>query len=114
MKSIKELFDLTGKGAIVTGGGSGYGKAVALRLGEAGAGVMIANRSLESAEQVVDQIKASGGKAQAIQADVATTSSAEKVAEATMEAFGSIEILVNVAGIRPLQPNVEDHRRSVG
>ncbi len=100
MKSIQELFDLTGKGAIVTGGGSGYGKAIALRLGEAGAGVMIANRSLGSAEQVVNEIKAAGGKAQAIQADVATTANAEKVAAATMEAFGSIEILVNVAGIR--------------
>lgn len=100
MKTIGELFDLTGKGAIVTAGGSGFGKAIALRLGEAGAGVLTTDINLEAAEQVVVEIKAAGGKAQAIKADVAKVSNAEKVTAATLDAFGSVDILVNVAGIR--------------
>lgn len=100
MKTIRELFDLTEKRAIVTGGGSGFGKGIALRLAEAGAGVMIADINLEAAEQVVDEIKAAGGKARAVQSDVGKTSDAQKVTAATLEAFGSVDILVNVAGIR--------------
>ena len=57
METIAELFDLTGNGAIVTGGAMGIGQAIAFRLSEAGAGVTIADVDLEAAEETVDKIK---------------------------------------------------------
>lgn len=103
-QSIAELFDLSGKGAIVTGGGMGIGQAIALRLAEAGAGVMIADIDIDIANQTVEEIKSRGGKAEAIQADASRSSDANKVVQATVDAFGSLDILVNNAGIYPLLP----------
>lgn len=104
VKTIAQLFDLTGKGGIVTGGGMGIGQAIAFRLAEAGASIMIADIDLEAANQTVEQIKASGGKAQAIRADARSAADAKKVAQATVEAFGSLDILVNNAGVYPIFP----------
>ncbi len=103
-QSIAELFDLTGKGAIVTGGAMGIGKAICLRLAEAGASVMIADLDLDIASQTVDEIKFNGGKAQAIQADASSSADAKKAVQATISSFGSLDILVNNAGIYPLLP----------
>ena len=102
--SIAELFDLSGKGAIVTGGGMGIGQAICYRLSEAGAAVMVADLNMDAANQTVDEIKNRGGKAQAIEANAASAADAKKVVAATNEAFGSIDILVNNAGIYPLLP----------
>ena len=101
MKTIAQLFDLSGKGAVVTGGAMGIGRGIAYRLAEAGAGVMIADLDLNVATQAVEKIKSRGGKAQAIKADVRSAADAEKVAQATVDAFGSLDILVNNAGIYP-------------
>jgi NAD(P)-dependent dehydrogenase (short-subunit alcohol dehydrogenase family) len=101
MKTIAELFDLSGKGAVVTGGAMGIGQGIALRLAEAGANVMVADINLKAATQTAQQIEARGGKAQAIRADVCSPADAEKVARATVDAFGSLDILVNNAGIFP-------------
>lgn len=103
-QTVAQLFDLTGKGAIVTGGAMGIGQAVAFRLAEVGAGVMIADINLEAASQTVEQIKARGGTAQAVRADARSKEDAKKVVEATVEAFGSLDILVNNAGIYPSSP----------
>ncbi len=103
-QSIAELFDLTGKGAIVTGGAMGIGKAISSRLTEAGASVMIADLDIDTANKTVEELKSSGGKARAIQADASSSADAQKVVQATMEAFGSVDILVNNAGIYPLLP----------
>lgn len=103
-QTIAELFDLSGKGAVVTGGAMGIGQGIAFRLAEAGAGVMIADINLEAANQTVQEIKSRGGKAQAVYADVRSAADAKKVAKATVEAFGSLDILVNNAGIYPLVP----------
>ena len=103
-QSIAELFDLSGKGAIVTGGAMGIGQAISFRLAEAGASVIIADLDLDVANQTVEEIKSRGGKAQAIQADASSSADAEKVVQATIESFGSIDILVNNAGIYPLLP----------
>ncbi len=103
-QSIAELFDLSGKGAIVTGGAMGIGQAICYRLSEAGAGVMVADLDLEAANQTVEEIKSRGGKAQAIKADVSSSADAKKVVEATVAAFGNLDILVNNAGIYPLLP----------
>ena len=107
MQTIAQLFDLGGKGAVVTGGGMGIGRAIALRLAEAGAGVMIADINQEAAEGTVEEIKASGGKARAIVADASSATDARKVVEAAVEAFGSLDILINNAGIYPMAPVLE-------
>jgi len=104
LQTIAQLFDLSGKGAVVTGGAMGIGQAIAFRLAEAGASVMIADIDLEAANQTVEQIKATGGKAQAIGADARSAADAKKVTQATVEAFGSLDILVNNAGIYPMSP----------
>lgn len=100
-KTIAELFDLKGKGAIVTGAGMGIGQAIAFRLAEAGAAVMITDINLEAANKTVEQIIASGGTAQATQADASSSDDALRATEATVKAFGSLDILVNNAGIFP-------------
>lgn len=102
--SISQLFDLSGKGAVVTGGGSGIGKAISVRLAEAGAGVVIADINEEVARETAKEITANGGKAQAIRADVRSEGDAHQVAQDTVEAFGSLDILVNNTGVYPADP----------
>ena len=104
MQTITELFDLTGKGAIVTGGAMGIGQAIAYRLSEAGASVTIADLDLEAARETAEEIKTRGGTAQAIEADARSAEDAAKVAQETVDKFGSLEVLVNNAGIYPLLP----------
>ena len=101
---ISALFDLKGKGAIVTGGATGIGKAISLRLAEAGAAVMIADIDMETATLTVKQINATGGRAEALYADASSATDAVKVVRATVEAFGSVDILINNAGIYPVTP----------
>ena len=101
---IAELFDLSGKGAVVTGGAQGIGQAISLRLAEAGAGVMISDINQEAADKTVEQIRSVKGKAEAIRADASCAEDAGKVAQAAVQAFGSLDILVNNAGIFPLVP----------
>ena len=107
MKTIAELFDLRGRGAVVTGGAAGIGQAIALRLAEAGAGVMVTDIDMEAAGKTVDLIRTRGGKAEAILADAASADDAGKVMAATLQAFGGIDILVNNAGIYTLMPAME-------
>lgn len=102
LPSIAEIFDLTGKGATVTGGALGIGQGIAFRLAEAGAGVIIADVNMNAANETVEQIRKRGGKAHAVQADIGSVSDARKAVNAASEAFGSIDILVNNAGISPL------------
>jgi len=101
---ITELCDLSGKSAVVTGGGMGMGQAIAFRLSEAGANVVITDINMEAAGQTVDRILSDGGKAKAIYADSASTTDAHKVMQFTVESFGSIDIIVNNAGSFPPSP----------
>ena len=100
-QSIAELFDLTGKGAVVTGGAAGIGRSISYRLVEAGARVMIADIDIETATETAEKITVRVGKAEAIKADASSPADASKVAEAAVKAFGSFDILVNNAGIYP-------------
>lgn len=100
-RTIAQLFDLTSKGAIVTGAAMGIGQAIALRLAEAGAGVVVADINLEAAIETAEQIKAKGGQAIAIKADAGSVADAKKVVQAAMDNFGRLDILVNNAGIFP-------------
>jgi 2-deoxy-D-gluconate 3-dehydrogenase len=85
----------------------GIGQAIAFRLAEAGAGLMIADINPEAAGQTADQIKAKGGKAQTILADASSEEDAEMTVKAAVEAFGGVDILINNAGIFPHAPALE-------
>jgi len=106
-QTIAQLFDLSGKGAVVTGGAIGIGRAVALRLAEAGASVMIADIDREAGAKTAEEIEAAGGKAQAMVADASSAADARKMMQAAVEAFGRLDILVNNAGIYPFAPLLE-------
>jgi len=92
-------FDLTGKKAIVTGAGRGIGKAVALGLAEAGAEIAVVARTEGDLEEVVQEIRAKGGIAHPIQADLTTSGAADQVVAQTLEALGGLHILINNAGM---------------
>lgn len=90
---------LTGKVAVVTGSSSGIGKAIALRYGAEGARVVVTARRLPLCEQTVEQIKAKGGEAWAIQTDVADEQQVERLIAETVKRYGRLDVLVNNAGI---------------
>jgi 3-oxoacyl-[acyl-carrier protein] reductase len=91
---------LEGKAALVTGGGRGIGRAIALGLAEAGVDVCVAvSRDLDAAESVAAEVREKGRRAIARRADVASSEEAEGLVAATVEEFGKIDILVNCAGI---------------
>lgn len=89
-----------GKSAIVTGASRGIGREIALGLGKEGANVAVNySGSKEKAEEVVAEIIQSGGKAFAVQADVSDADSVKKMVDQTIETFGTVDMLVNNAGI---------------
>lgn len=91
---------LSGKCAVITGAGRGIGKAIALKLAEEGASIVINYRSSEKeAHELVVAIERKGGKALAVKADVSKFDEAENLLKAAKESFGSVDILVNNAGI---------------
>jgi 3-oxoacyl-[acyl-carrier protein] reductase len=99
---------LSGKIALVTGANSGIGKAVALYLAEEGADVVvnyIVNPS--EAEEVLNEIKALGRKAMAVEADVSSSASVQAMFAKIVEQFSTLDILVNNAGIGNLMPAVD-------
>jgi NAD(P)-dependent dehydrogenase (short-subunit alcohol dehydrogenase family) len=102
-----EMFDLGGKVALVTGGASGLGAAIALGLAERGARVSIADLDLRGAEQVALRIKGEGGTAGAWRVDVSQYSEVQSCVEAVERATGAIDVLVVSAGIGLRRPAVD-------
>ena len=96
---IDSLFDLTGKIAVVTGGGDGIGKASCEILAAAGASVVVSDMSLEKAQAVADAITSNGGRAIAVECNVLKSDDLTKPIDATVNEFGTVNILVNNAGI---------------
>jgi NAD(P)-dependent dehydrogenase (short-subunit alcohol dehydrogenase family) len=90
---------ISGKTAIITGGGSGIGEGTALALARAGANVVICGRRRTVLERVVGEIEAEGGIAHAVTADVSQEADVDRVIAETMHHFGAIHFLVNNAGI---------------
>ena len=102
-----ELFDLTGKIAIVTGGNQGIGFAIARGLGIAGASGVIANRRASEGQKAAESLKHEGLEAVAKPTDVASRSSVADLVSSALSDFGKIDILVNSAGVI-LRGPVED------
>jgi len=99
------MSDLKGKVAVVTGASKGIGAGIARSLGAAGAAVAVNySSSHEGAERVVADIKAKGGKAIAVQGDVAKAADVRHLFDETEKAFGRLDVLVNNAGIYRFQP----------
>jgi NAD(P)-dependent dehydrogenase (short-subunit alcohol dehydrogenase family) len=107
-KSIAELVSLAGRRAVVTGGGQGLGKAIARRLAEAGAAVLIADLKSDLATRAADDLSRSyGARVIATQMDVADAASVTAAAELAVSELGGVDIWVNNAGIFPSIPLVE-------
>jgi len=91
------LFDLTGRTALVTGGGRGIGRSLALGLAEAGADVVIASRKLDRCERVAEEIASKGRRAWALAADVSRLEDVDRLVEETLSRVPRLDILVNNA-----------------
>jgi NAD(P)-dependent dehydrogenase (short-subunit alcohol dehydrogenase family) len=101
---LQELFSLSGRVAVVTGGSSGIGAEMALALGRAGARVVLVARDASRLGEATDQIKAAGGEAAWVSADLAVRSEVERAAGEAAAAFGPPDILVNCAGVNLRPP----------
>lgn len=99
--------DLAGQHAVVVGGTSGIGLALAKGLARAGADVAVAGRRLTRAEAAAREIQAAGRRGLAVAADVTQPASLEALAAQAEQAFGSVEILVNCAGYTRRRPTLE-------
>jgi len=98
-RKVRDMGNLAGRIALVTGASQGIGRAVALELARAGATVAVAARNEAKLADVVAEIEAAGGQAAAFALDVGSEESIKARAKAILERFGKVEILVNNAGI---------------
>jgi gluconate 5-dehydrogenase len=96
---IQQLFNLSGKVAIVTGGGRGLGEQIAVGLAEAGADVVVCSRKIAACDEVAEKIQSLGRKSLSFACDVTVPEDVQRVVDETMNAFGKIDILVNNSGI---------------
>jgi NAD(P)-dependent dehydrogenase (short-subunit alcohol dehydrogenase family) len=96
--SVRELFDLSGKTAIVTGGGSGIGRQMAEGLAEAGANLVLCARKAERCEQAAAELEQLGVRALGLGCDVRDIQQIEAVVRRTVDELGGVDVLVNNAG----------------
>lgn len=98
MKHVMEQFSLNGRNAIVTGGGQGLGKSMAIALAQAGANIIIVARRTQSAFETQKVIEAEGVKCTVIQADVRIEEDVKRMVQQVMNEYGKIDVLFNNAG----------------
>ena len=94
--------------AIVTGGGVGIGKSIALAFAQEGAAMVVASRNISNLEKLVNQIKAKGNKATAIPTDISDEKQVQRMVAQTLDEYGQIDILVNNSGVAGATANVVD------
>lgn len=99
--------DLANRTAVVVGATSGLGKAIALGLADAGADVVPTGRREKLAREVAAQVEARGRRSLAISADVSSPDSMQRLADAALEKFGKVDILVNAAGRTVRRPTLD-------
>ncbi len=97
-RNVKDLFDLSGKTALVTGGSRGLGLQMAHALGEAGAKIMLSSRKSDDLEKAAAELQDAGIDARWIAADCAKEDETRRLADETLERMGAVDILVNNAG----------------
>jgi NAD(P)-dependent dehydrogenase (short-subunit alcohol dehydrogenase family) len=107
-RTIQQLFDLSGKTALVTGGSRGLGLQMAHALGEAGARIMLSSRKAQDLEQAAAELQAAGVEADWIAADCANEADTRRLAEEAIKRLGTVDVLVNNAGAAWGAP-AEDH-----
>lgn len=95
---VRELFNLSKKTAIVTGGSSGLGEQISIALAEAGANVVVCSRKVENCEKLSEKIRKLGVESFAYKCDVSNPDDVNKVVDETINRFGRIDILVNNSG----------------
>lgn len=103
----RSLFDLSGRVAVVTGGTTGLGHAIAMALAEAGAEVVASSRRLEQVEKAAAEIEALGRRTLRVASDVLDRDSVQALHDAVLGEFGRVDILVNAAGITHKAPVLE-------
>lgn len=96
---MDQHYRLEGKTAVVTGGGQGIGKAIALTLAEAGANTVIVDINKETAESAAKEIEAKGVKSAAVVCDITDSEAVKNMVKSILEQFSTIDVLVNNAGI---------------
>jgi NAD(P)-dependent dehydrogenase (short-subunit alcohol dehydrogenase family) len=100
--------DLTGRVAVVAGGSRGLGRQIALAFAAHGAAVVVASRKADACAAVVAEIEAVGGRALAVPAHVGRWEDGERLLDATLDAFGRADVLVNNAGMSPAYADLAD------
>jgi NAD(P)-dependent dehydrogenase (short-subunit alcohol dehydrogenase family) len=100
--------DLQGKTAVITGAGSGIGRAAALRLAAAGASIIVADWNEDGANETVALVKQAGGKAAAIKVDVTKSEDVTRMLYFAEQTYGSLDVLYNNAGVTTGQPRYPD------
>jgi NAD(P)-dependent dehydrogenase (short-subunit alcohol dehydrogenase family) len=107
-KMSKGLFDLTGRVAVVTGGTTGLGHAIALGLADAGADVVASSRRQEQVEKTAAEIEALGRRTLRVTSDVLDRASVQHLHDEVLKQFGKVDILVNAAGVTHKGPALEE------
>jgi NAD(P)-dependent dehydrogenase (short-subunit alcohol dehydrogenase family) len=106
---ITEMFDLTGKVAVVTGGSRGIGRSIVQCFAEAGADVVIASRKLDACERAAGEVEVSTGRrAVGVACHVGHWDDCDRLIDTTLESMGRLDVLVNNAGMSPLYPSLVD------
>ena len=112
---MSNIFDLTGKVALVVGGAGGIGHAQALGLADFGADVIVASRKIEHLEEISNAIKAKGRRSMAVSVEITEEPSVRAMVDKVLENFTRIDILVNAAGINISKPAetfpIEDYQK---
>lgn len=106
-RSLESLWSMSGRAAVVTGGASGIGRAIARRFAEAGAGVLIADLDAEAATRAAADLESGGGRSASARVDVTDPATVSAVADQAVAELGSLDVWLNVAGVYPVKPALE-------
>ncbi|MDX1736175.1 MAG: glucose 1-dehydrogenase [Halioglobus sp.] len=103
---MSDVFDVSGKVVMITGGSRGLGRAMSLAFAERGARVVIASRKIEACEALAGEIRNAGGDAMALACHVGEWDALEGVVDAVVGHYGRIDVLINNAGMSPVAPSL--------